>query len=58
MAKGDIRVLIALDIILSAIYATAVIWGLNYLDLVAFTWQNVAMATAALAMITYIFVLQ
>lgn len=58
MAKGDIRVLIVLDVILSAIYATLVVWGLSYLDLAAFNVENVAMLAAGLAMVTYLAVLR
>lgn len=58
MAKGDIRVLIALDIVLSAIYATIIVWGLDYLDMLAFTVGNVASATAIIALLTYILILR
>lgn len=58
MAKGDIRVLIALDIILSVSYSALVVYGLSYIDLVQFTLENVAMLAAALALITYLAVLR
>lgn len=58
MAKGDIRVLIVLNVILSAIYATLVVYGLSYLDLAAFSVENVAMLTIGLAMVTYLAVLR
>lgn len=58
MASGDIRVLLVLDVILSAIYATIIVWGLDYLDMLAFTPQNVALGTAIVALITYLLVLR
>ncbi|MFB6081226.1 MAG: hypothetical protein ABEJ67_00255 [Halanaeroarchaeum sp.] len=58
MAKGDIRVLLVLDVILSAIYATIIVWGLDYLDMLAFTAGNVAAATAIIALLTYVLVLR
>lgn len=58
MASGDIRVLLVLDLVLSAIYATIIVWGLNYLELLAFTVENVAFATAIFALLTYILVLR
>ncbi|MFB6069464.1 MAG: hypothetical protein ABEJ76_00460 [Halanaeroarchaeum sp.] len=58
MARGDIRVLIAMNLILSAIYASVIVWGLDYLGMVAFTLENVAVGTAIVALITYILVLR
>ena len=58
MASGDIRVLLVLDVILSAIYASVIVWGLSYMDMAAFTAQNVAIGTAIVAVLTYILVLR
>lgn len=58
MASGDIRVLLVLDLVLSAIYATIIVWGLNYLEMLAFTVENVALATAVIGLLTYILVLR
>lgn len=58
MASGDIRVLLVLDLILSAIYAAIIVWGLDYLDMAAYTFENVAIATAIVATLTYILVLR
>lgn len=57
MASGDIRVLLVLDLILSAIYATGIVWGLDYVGWVAFTVRNVAVLTAIVALLTYILIL-
>lgn len=58
MASGDIRVLIVLDVIMSAIYAMIIVWGLDYLDMATYNFENVAIATAIVAVLTYILVLQ
>ncbi|MFB6095514.1 MAG: hypothetical protein ABEJ71_03555 [Halodesulfurarchaeum sp.] len=58
MASGDIRVLLALDVIFSAIYATGVVWGLSYLNVAAYTIENVAILTAVLTVVTYLAVLR
>jgi hypothetical protein len=57
-SQGDIRVLLVLDIILSFLFSLMVVSGLAYVDLATFTWGNVAMATAVLALITYLAVLR
>ncbi|AKH96863.1 hypothetical protein [Halanaeroarchaeum sulfurireducens] len=58
MTSGDIRVLLVLDIILSAIYATIVVWGLELVDMAAFTLENVAIGTVIIATLTYILILR
>jgi len=57
-SQGDIRVLIVLDIVLSFVFSLLVVSGLSYVDLATFTWANVGVATAALALITYLAVLR
>ena len=58
MAKGDIRVLLVLDLIISAIYSAIVIWGLAYIDVLEYSIENVAILTVILATITYLAVLR
>ncbi|MGM0399225.1 MAG: hypothetical protein ACQEQY_09565 [Halobacteriota archaeon] len=58
MASGDIRVLLVLNFILSAFYATIIVWGLSYLDLAAYTLENIAIGTAIVALLTYLVVLR
>jgi len=57
-SDGDIRVLVVLDLLLSAAFATAVVWGLDFVGVAEFTLPNVAIATAALAVLTYVVVLR
>ncbi|MFW5903451.1 MAG: hypothetical protein ACOCS7_01790 [Halolamina sp.] len=58
MASGDIRVLLVMNVILSAIYATIIVWGLDYAGMATYTLENVAIATAIVALLTYILVLR
>lgn len=57
-SDGDIRVLLALDLVLSAVFATAVVWGLDFIGVTTFTPQNVAIGTLVLAVLTYVVVLR
>jgi len=56
MAKGDPRVHLLMNAVLSVIYATVVVWGLSYLDLAAFTLTNVATAAVVIFGLTYLVV--
>ena len=57
-SDGDIRVLLALDILLSLAFSTVVVWGLSFFDLAAFTVRSVATTALALAVLTYLLVLR
>lgn len=57
-SDGDIRVLLALDLLLSAVFASVVVWGFDFIGLYAFTLRNVAVATAVIATLTYLVVLR
>ena len=57
-SDGDIRVLLALDLLLSAAFASGVVWGLDFVGVLAFTARNVAVATVVLALVTYLVVLR
>ena len=57
-SDGDIRVLLVLDLLLSAAVASAVVWGMEFVGLAAFTLRNVALATLLLAALTYVVVLR
>lgn len=56
-SQGDIRVLIVMDLVLSFVFSWLVLSGLAFVDLTEFTWTKVGMATVALALITYMAVL-
>lgn len=57
-SQGDIRVLIVLDLVLSFVFSLLVISGLEFVGMTTFSWPNVAVATLALALITYLSVLR
>ncbi|WP_049998088.1 hypothetical protein [Halococcus sediminicola] len=57
-SEGDIRVLIVLDLLLSAAFGTIVVWGLSLLGVLAFSIRTVALAALVVAAITYLAVLR
>lgn len=57
-SDGDIRVLLVLDLILSAAFASVVVWGMEVAGLAAFTLENVALATLIIGVLTYVVVLR
>jgi len=57
-SQGDPRVLAVLNLVLSGLFSTVVVWGLAFVGVGAFTWQNVAVATVVLFVITWVFVMR
>lgn len=55
-SKGDPRVLFVLNLVLSAAFASLVVWGLAFIDVLTFAWETVAVATVALMVLTYLVV--
>ncbi|RJS97055.1 hypothetical protein [Halococcus sp. IIIV-5B] len=55
---GDIRVLVAIDLVLSTIFSTLVVWGLSFVGSLTFSWVTVGLATLLLALVTYLAVLR
>lgn len=53
-SQGDPRVLFAMNAVLSSVFATAVMWGLSYVDLANFTVWNVATLAALLMAMTHL----
>ena len=58
MADGDIRVLLVLDLLLSAGFAAVALYLGEMGGLVTFTPTNLAVATVVLAALTYLVVLR
>ncbi|MFW6265376.1 MAG: hypothetical protein ACOC2A_01220 [Halanaeroarchaeum sp.] len=58
MASGDIRVLLVMNLVLSAVYATIIVWGLSFLDMATYSLENVAIGTAIVAVLTYLVILR
>jgi hypothetical protein len=57
-ADGDLRVLLVLDGLLSLVFASVVLWGLDFVGVVPFTLRNLAIGTLGLAALTYLVVLR
>jgi hypothetical protein len=57
-SDGDIRVLLVLDLLLSSVFATVLVWGLDFIGVTSFTLTNVALGTLVLAVVTYLVVLR
>lgn len=57
-SDGDIRVLLVLDVLLSLLFATFVLWGLDFIGEAAFTARNLAIGTVLIAIVTYAVVLR
>jgi hypothetical protein len=57
-SDGDIRVLVVLDLLLSAVFGTVVVWGLSLLGVLAFSLRTVALAALVVAALTYLAVLR
>ncbi|MFC7082050.1 hypothetical protein [Halorussus caseinilyticus] len=55
-SKGDPRVLFLMNLVLSSAFASLVVWGLSYLDLLTFAWPTVAVATGIVMLLTYLVV--
>lgn len=57
-SQGDPRVLVVLNLVLSGLFSTAVVFGLDFVGLLEFSWQTVVLATAVLVTLTWIVVLR
>ncbi|MFC4551822.1 MULTISPECIES: hypothetical protein [Halorussus] len=53
-SQGDPRVLFAMNLVLSSVFAYAVVWGLAFLEMLAFSWITVASVAVLLMALTYL----
>ncbi|WP_169794646.1 hypothetical protein [Haloprofundus marisrubri] len=53
-SQGDPRVLLVMNLVLSLLFASVVLYGLDFAGVVAFTWQRLAGATAVLMVLTFL----
>ena len=53
-SQGDPRVHLVMNLVLSTLFASVVVWGLSFLDLAAFTLRNVAFGALVLAVLTFV----
>ncbi len=57
-SDGDPRVLFVMNLVFSLVLSYAVVWGLAFVGVGSFTLENVALATLALMVLTYLAVLR
>lgn len=53
-SRGDPRVLFAMNLVLSSVFATGVVWGLDFLGMLALTFVNVASLALIVMAVTYL----
>lgn len=53
-SQGDVRVLVVMNAVLSGVFSTGVVWGLDFVGLVKFGWQSVATMFAVVFALTYL----
>jgi hypothetical protein len=53
-SQGDPRVLFVINLVLSSIFAYVVIWGLDFIGILTFSLQTVAMLALVLMLVTYV----
>jgi hypothetical protein len=53
-SQGDPRVHFVMNVVLSLLFATVVLWGLDFLEITSLTIRNVATATLVLMALTYL----
>jgi hypothetical protein len=56
--RGDPRVLVAMNVVLSTAFAATVVWGLSLLGAAEFTFINVATGAVLLIALSYVVTLQ
>ncbi|MFB6123781.1 MAG: hypothetical protein ABEJ78_10025 [Haloferacaceae archaeon] len=57
-SEGDPRVLLAMNVVLSSIFAIVVVWGLDFVGVLPFTPRNVVGLAAVLVVLTYLVVIR
>ncbi|AUV83690.1 hypothetical protein C2R22_20260 [Salinigranum rubrum] len=51
-SEGDPRVLFVMNLVLSAVFGTAILWGLDFVGLATFSPTNAAVAALVLMALT------
>jgi len=47
-----------MNVALSGIFASVVLWGLDFIDVMTFTWTNVALLTGILVIVTHMVIMR
>ncbi|WP_224270653.1 hypothetical protein [Haloprofundus salinisoli] len=55
-SQGDPRVLFVMNLVLSLVFASVVLYGLEFVGFLTFTWQRLAGVTAALMVLTFLII--
>lgn len=53
-SQGDPRVLFVINLVLSSVFAYAVVWGLDFIEVLTFSLRTVALLALALMAVTYV----
>ncbi|QIB76263.1 hypothetical protein GL213_01350 [Halogeometricum borinquense] len=53
-SSGDPRVLFAMNLVLSSVFAAVVVWGLDFIGMLELTFVNVASLALVLMAVTYL----
>ena len=56
--RGDPRVLVGMNVVLSTAFAATIVWGLSLLGTAEFTFINVATGAVLLIALSYVVMLQ
>lgn len=57
-SQGDPRVLFAMNAVLSGLFTSIVVFGLDFIGLLEFTWPTVALGTTVLMLLTWVVILR
>jgi hypothetical protein len=53
-SQGDPRVLFVMNLVLSALFASVVVWGLDYVGILSLSLARIAIAAGVLMVITHL----
>jgi len=58
MTEGDLRVLLAMNAVLSVSFGALAVWGLGFVGVLTFSWETIAFVATGLFALTYLVVLR
>ena len=58
MTEGDLRVLLAMNAVLSVSFGALTVWGLGLVGVLTFSWETIAFVATGLFALTYLVVLR
>lgn len=57
-SEGDPRVHFVMNLLLSLTFASFVVWGLSFIDVIAFEWTTIGWLTLLVMLLTHIIVVR